>query len=240
MAVSGVKSGILCNRIRLDASGFWGVALGAFSAMVVAMFAAFFDRLTRATERVAHHPHAMMWLFFYAVIESVFFPVPPDVLLVALALSRPAHAWRYATIAAVGSVAGGLVGYAIGRYAFEPVAMPFLNWLCVHDARACADVFLPKLQTLFAAHGPWVVGVSAMSPVIPYRFTILAAGLGRMDLLPFISISLVVHFVRYALVTVLVARYGLWAVRFVRERLPIMFAVMGAVALVAFLLYHYN
>jgi membrane protein YqaA with SNARE-associated domain len=216
-----------------------GVVCGLFCGNVDAMLASFFTRLTVATERFARHRHAVLWLFFYAVIESVFFPVPPEVLLIPLALARPERAWRYAGIAAVGSAVGGLVGYGIGRFAFEPVALPLLNWLCAYDARACAEVFLPKLQALFDAHGPWVVGVSAMSPVIPYRFTILAAGLGHMNVLWFAVISVVVHFARYALVTYLVAHYGAQAVHFVRTRLPVMFTMMGAAALVVFLIYAY-
>jgi uncharacterized membrane protein YdjX (TVP38/TMEM64 family) len=78
-----------------------------------------------------------------------------------------------------------------------------------------------------------------MSPVIPYRFTILAAGLGHMNVLWFAVISVVVHFVRYALVTYLVAHYGAQAVHFVRTRLPLVFTVIGVLALVVCVAYAY-
>lgn len=191
-----------------------------------------FKKLTEFTERYAHHPHTEGWLFFYAVIESVFFPVPPDVLLIALGLMRPTQALRFATIAAVGSVTGGLIGYAIGRFAFEPIALPVMNYFGVEN-------FLPELQRLFDEHGLWVVGVSAMSPVIPYRFTILAAGLGHMAVVPFILMSLVMHWLRYALVTWLVAHYGRKAVHVVRDQLPWVFGGMGALALVVYIVWIY-
>jgi hypothetical protein len=68
-----------------------------------------------------------------------------------------------------------------GRYGFDLIAQPVLMWFC--DAPTdlvCPDVFMPKLEALFDKHGPWFVGVSAMSPIIPYRFTILAAGAAQM------------------------------------------------------------
>lgn len=194
-----------------------------------------FARLRAFTQDFARHRHVEWWLFFYAIIESVFFPVPPDVLLIALALSRPQHAVRFATIAAIGSVVGGLVGYAIGRYAFEPIAAPVLNFFCkTPDQLICTDVFVPKLEQLFDKHGPWVVGVSAMSPVIPYRLTILAAGLAHMALIPFIGISLIMHWARYALVSWSIARYGARALHLVRDQLPLAFAAIGGLALVIY------
>lgn len=195
-----------------------------------------FQKLTDYTRRFAAHPHAAPWLFFYSVIESVFFPVPPDVLLVPLALANPNKALFFATIAALGSVTGGLIGYAIGYWAFEPVAVPVLGWLCQYFTSACPDTVLPALSELFDKHGIWVVGVAAMSPIIPYRFTILAAGLGQMPLLPFIAVSLAAHWLRYSLVSLTVARYGPRAMEVATKRLPLTFAVIGAILLLVFLI----
>lgn len=194
-----------------------------------------FTKLTDFTRRFAHHPRAALWLFFYSVIESVFFPVPPDVLIVPLALANRKKALFFALIAAIGSVTGGLIGYAIGYVAFEPVAIPILNWTCQHFAGTCPETVLPKLQELFDKHGIWVIAVSAISPIIPYRFCILAAGLGHMALIPFIVVSFLAHWLRYSLVAWVVARYGPRAIGIATKSLPLTFAAIGAIILVVYL-----
>jgi len=194
-----------------------------------------FAKLTDFTRRFAHHPHAAMWLFFYSVIESVFFPVPPDVLLVPLALANRDKALFFALIAAIGSVTGGVVGYAIGYWAFEPIAVPALTWLCQYFSETCPNTFLPMLKDLFDKHGIWVIAVSAISPIIPYRFCILAAGLGHMALIPFIVVSFLAHWLRYSAVSWSVGHYGPRAIGIATKSLPMTFAGIGAVILVVFL-----
>lgn len=199
-----------------------------------------FSRLTELTSKFAHHRFIAAWLFVYAFFESQFFPVPPDVLLIALALARPAQAQRFALLTAVASVLGGLLGYMIGRYAFEPIAVPVLNWFCDSPQDlVCPDVFVPKLKALFAEDGAWVVAASAVSAIIPYKFTILAAGVAHMALTPFIAVSFIVHWFRYALVCFLVVRYGQKVVNLVQNRLPLVFTVVGTGMLVIYALIRY-
>lgn len=194
------------------------------------------EKLTRFTEKFARHRHAPFWLFFYAVIESVFFPVPPDVLLVALTMGRPRRGLGFALIAAIGSVAGGVIGYLLGRYAFDPIVQPVLNWICHYSTVFCPDSFVPKLESLFIDHGFWIVAISAFSPIIPYRFTILVAGMAKMPLVPFILVSFVVHLARYAFVCWLVANYGQKAVVLIRDKLSWVLLGGGAVALAVYVL----
>ena len=198
-----------------------------------------FSKLTDFTRRFAQHPHAAIWLFFYSVIESVFFPVPPDVLLVPLALANRRKAIFFATVAAVGSVTGGVIGYGIGYWAFEPIAVPALNWLCQYFSETCPAEFLPMLENLFAQHGIWVIAVSAISPIIPYRFCILAAGLGHMPLIPFIVVSFLAHWLRYSVVSWTVARYGKQAIGLATKSIPLTFAGIGVLLLVIFLMVNY-
>jgi membrane protein YqaA with SNARE-associated domain len=198
-----------------------------------------FSSLTEFTRRYAYHPHVSWWLYFYSVIESVFFPIPPDVLLIPLALIQPDKALRYALIAVIGSVTGGIAGYYIGYYAFEPVAVPVLNWVCQYITNACPTTFLPILEKLFAEHGMWVIAISAISPIIPYRFCILAAGLGQMPLIPFIIVSFFAHLLRYATISWVVARYGQKAIGWANKSLPTTFAVIGGILLVVFVWMNY-
>jgi membrane protein YqaA with SNARE-associated domain len=198
-----------------------------------------FDRLKDFTLRFAHHRHAEWWLFFYAIIESFFFPVPPDLLLIALTLARPTRGQHYALITMIGSVLGGLVGYCIGRFGFHLIAEPILTLLCQKDPQICPDVFVPYLQSLFDKHGFWVVGLSAMSPLIPYKLMILVAGFAHMALAPFIIVSAIVHWARYALVCFIVARYGRKALHLVQDQLPWVFGAIGTLALVIYIAANY-
>lgn len=194
-----------------------------------------FSRLTEYTRRFAYHPHALGWLFFYSVIESVFFPISPEVMLIPMTAARPQRALTFATIGMTGSVIGGMIGYSIGMWAFEPIAVPFLNWSCTHFSGMCPEVAIPKLEGLFQHYGLWLVGIAAMSPVIPYRFTILVAGLGHMPFTGFVIISIIAHWIRYALICWIVAKYGAIAMDFVRRRLPHIFITIGVIALVVFM-----
>ena len=63
-----------------------------------------------------------------AFVESSFFPIPPDLLLIPMVLADRTKAWRYAVIATVASVIGGMFGYAIGAFLFEQIAMPILQF----------------------------------------------------------------------------------------------------------------
>ena len=190
-----------------------------------------FEKLTRFTENFAYHRHAPFWLFFYAVIESIIFPIPPDVLLIALTLGRPKRGQGFAVIAAVGSVVGGLIGYLLGRYAFDPVIAPILEYLCFYTSAVCPETFVPQLENLFLQHGFWIVAISAFSPIIPYRLTILVAGMAQMPLVPFLLVSFVVHWLRYAIVCGLVKQYGQKAVTIIQKRLSWIFMGGGALAL---------
>ena len=77
--------------------------------------------------RMAAHRKAPQALFWVSFIESSFFPIPPDVMLIPMILANRAKAWFYATIATVGSVIGGIAGYAIGYFFFEYVGEPILT-----------------------------------------------------------------------------------------------------------------
>ena len=92
-----------------------------------------FRRLMDWTLGGANTPYAMLALFLLAVAEASFFPIPPDILLVALAISIPGRAFRYALVCSVGSVLGGCLGYLIGYGLFEVVGRPIINFYCLLD-----------------------------------------------------------------------------------------------------------
>ncbi len=116
----------------------------------------------------ADHPQAQAALFFIAIIEASIFPIPPDILLVALALGRPALGLRLGALATAGSVIGACIGFVIGMLLFASVAHPLL------ELYGAMDQFM-HVQALFRTYGLWVVLVAGFSP-IPFKVVTIAAG----------------------------------------------------------------
>lgn len=148
----------------------------------------------------AHHPYAPIALFLIAFAESSFFPIPPDVLLIALALSVPAHAFRLALITTVGSVLGGLAGYGIGYGLMASVGRWILDLYNFHDQFA-------RIRDLYIEYDIWAVGIAGFTP-IPYKVFTIAAGAFEMDPWRFAIASLISRGARFYLVAWLIHRYG--------------------------------
>ncbi len=126
----------------------------------------------------AEHPQASLALFFIAVIEASVFPIPPDVLLIALGLGAPAAALRFAAIATAGSVLGAVLGYAIGAFMFAAIAAPLLEFYHAMDEFA-------RLEEWFAAYGVGIVLLAGFSP-IPFKVVTIAAGAFGLSFVPFV------------------------------------------------------
>ncbi|MFQ5581539.1 MAG: YqaA family protein [Mariprofundaceae bacterium] len=139
----------------------------------------------------ADHPQAQVALFLIAVIEASVFPIPPDVLLIALALGRPDIGLRLAGLATSGSVLGAALGYGIGMMLFSSVAEPLLRF---YGAMAEFE----HVQALFAEYGLWVVLIAGFSP-IPFKVITIAAGAFGLPFAGFILASLVSRGARFYL-----------------------------------------
>jgi len=141
------------------------------------------------------HRYAERYLAALSFAESSFFPIPVDVMLAPMCLARRQQAWRYATIAAVFSVLGGLAGYAIGIGAFE-VIRPWLAeshyWTAYETSREWFD-----------RYGVWVIFVAGFSP-IPYKVFTIAAGVAALNLPAFFIASVIGRGARFFLVAGLV------------------------------------
>lgn len=148
----------------------------------------------------ARHPLAPIALFLLAFAESSVFPIPPDVLLIALALSIPARAFRLALITTVGSVLGGLAGYAIGLGLMASVGQWVLDVYGLHPQFA-------RIRDLYLTYDVWAVGVAGFTP-IPYKVFTIAAGAFDMDVWRFTLASIVSRGARFYLVAWLIYRYG--------------------------------
>lgn len=137
------------------------------------LFSKLYDRVMAWSK----HPKAPWYLGGLSFAESSFFPIPPDVMLAPMSLGKPSKAWRFALITTVSSVLGGLLGYAIGAFAFDMIA-PYLK-SNVHYWEA-----YQKAEAWFKDWGVWAIFLAGFSP-IPYKVFTIAAGTLSMALLPF-------------------------------------------------------
>jgi membrane protein YqaA with SNARE-associated domain len=149
--------------------------------------------------RWARHRHAVKYLGGLSFAESVFFPIPPDVMLAPMSLSQPDKAWRFALITTLASIFGGIAGYWLGYFAFDAWLAPIIeSWGYTH-----------KIETAtqwFADYGVWVVFVAGFSP-IPYKVFTTSAGFLQMAFFPFLIASAVGRGARFFLVAGLM-RWG--------------------------------
>jgi membrane protein YqaA with SNARE-associated domain len=148
----------------------------------------------------AHKPHGAWALFALAFAESSFFPIPPDVLLVALSISRPARAFFFAAVCSVGSVLGGMLGYAIGLYFMEIIGYNIIHLYGLADKFA-------YVQELYRTYDAWAVGIAGFTP-IPYKAFTITAGAFQINFFVFIVASAVSRSLRFFIVSSLIYRYG--------------------------------
>lgn len=171
---------------------------------------------------LARHRHASRSLAVVSFAESSFFPIPPDVMLAPMVLAKPERAYFYATVCTVGSVLGGLLGYAIGMF-LEPVGMAILSSL------GKADTFEAS-KALFQEHGAWVILIKGLTP-IPYKLITISAGIFQFSLILFIVLSVITRAGRFFLVAFVLKRWGPPMLKVVERRLAL-FTVLGLIVLV--------
>lgn len=166
---------------------------------------------------LANHPHALWALAFVAFIESSVFPIPPDIMMIPMILARPNRAWLIAGVALVASVAGGMLGYAIGAFAFDTIGAPILASLGKADAMA-------EFSTRFNDMGFWAVLTAGVTP-FPYKVITIMSGWTAMPLGTFIVTSILARALRFFIVAALLWKFGAPIRDFIERRLPLMFTI---------------
>ncbi|GAB6844262.1 membrane protein YqaA with SNARE-associated domain [Methylorubrum rhodinum] len=175
---------------------------------------------------LAAKPSAPYALGAVAFAESSFFPVPPDAMIVPMAVSRPDRVWLYATIATVASVLGGLVGYAIGALLFDSVGVWLFNLYGLADKAA-------TFQASYATYGHWVILLKGLTP-IPYKLVTITSGFAHYSLFWFTVLSVVTRGARFFLLAWLLGRYGV-GIRAVLDRhLNVVAGLFAAVIILGF------
>ncbi|EAR29746.1 hypothetical protein PTD2_13039 [Pseudoalteromonas tunicata D2] len=154
-----------------------------------------FTKLYDMALKWARHRHAVRYLSGMSFAESVFFPIPPDVMLAPMALAKPEKAWHYAFYTTVASTIGGIVGYLLGYSLFDPLVQPIITDFGYQDK-------FDHALSWFKDYGVWVVFLAGFSP-IPYKVFTLGAGVMQMAFFPFVLASVVGRGARFFLVAAL-------------------------------------
>lgn len=169
--------------------------------------------LYRRVLALAASRNAGWWLALIAFAESSFFPIPPDAMLVPMALARPNRAWHFAAICTVASVIGGAFGYLIGFYVFDQLARPILSFYGYGAAYAA-------FQAKFQEYGVMIILIKGLTP-IPYKIVTIAAGAAKMDFLTFMAASAVTRGARFFVVATLLHFFGDNVRDFIERRLTL-------------------
>jgi membrane protein YqaA with SNARE-associated domain len=175
--------------------------------------------------------YAVPALFLLAFAESSFFPVPPDVLLITLAVAIPKKSFRYAGISTVGSVLGGMLGYIIGLELIETIGMPILEFYGALDK-------YEYIQALYQKYDAWAVGVAGFTP-IPYKVFTIAAGAFKINFPVFVLASIAGRAGRFFLVAALIYRFGPSIKGFIDKYFNLLTVVFFALLVIGFLVIRY-
>ena len=152
------------------------------------------------TLELANNPRAIWLLGFVSFIEAIFFPIPPDILLIPMILANIQKAWFYAFVATITSVMGGLVGYAVGFLAYSEIAEPLLISLGKQSA-------MILFSNSMNENGFLIVLTAGISP-IPFKVVSIMSGFTQMPLLVFLVSAILGRATRFFVVATLLKYYG--------------------------------
>lgn len=183
------------------------------------------------TLSLAGHPRALWALAIIAFVESSFFPIPPDVLMIPMIIAAPTRAFRIAAVATVASVLGGLFGYAIGALLFETVGQPIL------DFYGKADAF-DSFATRYNDWGAWAVLIAGVTP-FPFKVITIASGTTGLSLPVFILSAILARALRFFVVAALLWKFGPPIRDFIEKRLGLIFAIFCVLLIGGFYLVMY-
>jgi membrane protein YqaA with SNARE-associated domain len=171
----------------------------------------------------ADKPYAAWLLGAVAFAESSIFPVPPDTMLIPMSLARPERAWGFATLCTVASVAGGLLGYAIGAYLYDSVGQWLIHLYGYGDK-------VEQFRELYVRYGAAIILLKGLTP-IPYKIVTITSGFAGFNIGLFVVCSIVARGLRFYITAFLLNRYGMRVRAMLEERLGL-WVTIGAIVLV--------
>ena len=148
----------------------------------------------------AGHRYAKPLLAFESFIESSFFPIPPDIILIPMVLAKRTKAFLFAFICTISSIAGGALGYLIGLILFNSIGIVLVEFYHMEDS-------IESFRNLYNAYGAWIVIIAGFTP-FPFKVITIASGLFQLNFFIFIISSLLSRGARFYLVAGLIFLFG--------------------------------
>jgi len=176
----------------------------------------------------ADKPYALWVLGAVSFAESSFFPVPPDIMLLPMSLARPKRAWFFATWCTVTSVAGGLVGYAIGALLYDSLGQWLIN---LYGLGGKVESF----RASYAEWGAWIIIGKGLTP-IPYKLVTITSGFAGYNIGLFVLCSIIARGGRFFAVAILLNRYGDTIRAEIEKRLGLWVALGAGVLVLGFVI----
>ena len=175
----------------------------------------------------ADKPHALWLMGLVSFLESSVFPVPPDAMLIPMALARPQKAWLYAALCTACSVAGGVLGYFIGAALYDTLG----QWLIqLYGLGGKVETF----RTGYAQYGALIILLKGLTP-IPYKLVTITSGFAGYNLGLFVLFSVITRGARFFIEAALLNRYGDRARGMIEDRLGLWAAVAAIAIVVGFI-----
>src|SRR5580765_1184845 len=174
----------------------------------------------------AHKPHALWTMGAVSFAESSFFPVPPDIMLIPMALARPERAYVMAAWCTVTSVLGGLLGYSIGALLYDSLGAWLIHLYGYGDK-------VEAFREAYAQWGAWIILLKGLTP-IPYKVVTITSGFAGYNLGLFLLFSIIARGGRFFAVAILLNRYGDTIRAEIEKRLGMWVALAAAVLVAGF------
>ena len=183
------------------------------------------------TLSLSAHPRALWALAAVSFVESSFFPIPPDILMIPMILAAPSRAWIIALVATVSSVVGGLFGYFIGAVLFDTIGQAIFDFYGKADA-------VESFNARFNAYGAWAVLIAGMTP-FPYKVITIMSGWTGLSIPVFIVASIVARGLRFFVLAGLLWKFGAPIRIFVEKYLGLLFTLFVILLIGGFYLVRY-
>jgi membrane protein YqaA with SNARE-associated domain len=169
----------------------------------------------------AGRPYAAWLMGAISFVESSFFPLPPDAMLIPMSLARPDRSWFYAHICTLTSVAGGVLGYLIGAVLYDSVGLWLIQLYGYGDK-------VEAFREAYAQYGAWIILLKGLTP-IPYKIVTITSGFAGYNFMMFVLLSFIARGIRFYMLAFLLNRYGPQARTIIEERLGLWVTLAGLI-----------
>ncbi len=159
-----------------------------------------FRNLYNWTLKKSSQKEAPWFLALISFAESSFFPIPPDIILIPMALAQRTKAFLYALICTLSSVVGGIFGYLIGYFLFNSIGIILVDFYALNES-------IEKFQNYYLLYGAWIVIIAGFTP-FPFKVITIASGLFQLNIFIFIFCSVISRGARFYIIALLLKVFG--------------------------------